>query len=362
VKKYSTDYFEKKYKILFDKLLKKEGFIDDVKTIRKEIGLPSNGFVNVPELADFFISKMNKSDKKKLTMWAFLSAYEYEQKRRLTDDDKDAFTKAFMKKHKRDDGIGMLPMMIELGQAIEAHHNTFTKYPLFEGNKYLSTLYKTTFKLMQKYWGVDLLDDHIIFHYIEKYLFMGQAGVNEYIKSKVSCHNCKYLGVDHFSPDRFNMEGQDKGPYSKEYIFNKQTVQMLSQQFNSVFLIIKPYATKELVLQYVEDNWDDLKDHIIEKNTFYKQFGVHPSIIKESDDEKNRLVYELNKLSKKELLKRYKGKQDFTNTGVYKETIVSAILEEEYDIKMSADAVKKSASRFAKSIQVQKLPKDIGDI
>jgi hypothetical protein len=137
---------------------------------------------------------------------------------------------------------------------------------------------------------------------------------------------------------------------------------MLSQHFNSVFLIIKPYATKELVLQYIEDNWDDLKEHIIEKNTFYKQFGVHPSIIKESDDEKNRLVYELNKLSKKELLKSYKGEQDFSHTGVYKEAIVSAILEEEYDIKMSADAVKKSASRFAKSIQVQKLPKDIRDI
>lgn len=362
MKKYSTDYFEKKYKILFDKLLQKEGFADDVKATRKELGLPTNGFANGPELADFFISKMNKAEKKKLTMWAFLSAYEYEQKRRLTEDDRDAFTKAFMKKHKKDDGIGMLPMMIELGQAIDTHHSTFTKYPLFEGNKYLSSLYKTTFKLMQKYWGVDLLDDHIIFHYIEKYLFMGQAGVNEYIRSKVSCHNCKYLGVDHFSPNRNNMDGQDKGPYSKDYRFNKQTVDMLSQHFNSVFLIVKPYATKELVLQYIEDNWDDLKEHIIEKNTFYKQFDVHPSIIKESDDEKNRLIYELNKLSKKDLLKRYKGEKDFSHKGIYKEAIVSAILEEEHNIKMSSDAVKKSASRFAKSIQVQRIPKDIRDI
>jgi predicted transcriptional regulator len=117
-----------------------------------------------------------------------------------------------------------------------------------------------------------------------------------------------------------------------------------------------------MAIQYIEDNWDDLKEHITDKNTFYKQFDVHPSIIKESDDEKNRLVYELNKLSKKELLKKYKGEKNFNHKGIYKETIVSAILDEEYNIKMTSEAVKKSASRFAKSIQVQKIPKDIRDI
>ncbi len=362
MKKYSDDYFEKKYKILFDKLLQKEGFDADIKAIRKEIGLPVNGFPNGPELAHFLIGKMNKAEKQKLTMYAFMRAYEYEHKKMLTEEDRDDFTKSFMKKHKGDDGIGMIPMMIELGSAIETHHNLFTKYPAIEESKNLSKLFPAVVKLMKKYWGVDLLDDHVIIHYIEKYLFMGQAGVNQYVKSKVSCHNCKYLGVDHFSPNRHHMEGQDEGPYSKKYVFNKSTVSMLSAHFNSVFLIIKPYATKEMVLQYIEDNWDDLKEHIIEKNTFYKQFDVHPSIIKESDDEKNRLVYELNKLSKKDLLKRYKGKEDFSHKGIYKEAIVSAILNEEYNIKMSSDAVKKSASRFAKSIQVQKIPKDIRDI
>ncbi len=265
-----------------------------------------------------------------------------------------------MKENKK--RTGMVPMMVELGETIETHHSLFTKYPFFEGNKYLSKLDKPVFKLMKKYWGVDLLDDHIIIHYIEKYLFMGQTGVNEYIRSKVSCHNCKYLGVEHFSPNRNNMDGQDKGPYSKDYLFNKQTTEMLSQYFNSAFVIIKPYATKEMVIQYIEDNWDDLKEHLIEKNTFYKQYDVHPSIIKESDDEKNRLVYELNKLSKKDILKRYKGTRDFNHKGIYKEAIVSAILEEEYEIKMSSDAVKKSASRFAKSIKIQQMPKDIRDI
>jgi predicted transcriptional regulator len=360
VKKYSDDYFEKKYKILFDKLLQKEGFVDDIKATRKELGLPVNGFANGPELAFFFINKLTKDQQHSLTFFAFLRAYENEHKMRVSDENREEVIKAFMKEYKK--GIGMVPMMVELGYTIETHHNLFTKYPFFEGNKYLSKLYKSVFKLMQKYWGVDLLDDHIIIHYIEKYLFMGQVGVNEYIRSKISCHNCRYLGVDHFSPNRNNMDGQDKGPYSKDYLFNKQTVEMLSQHFNSVFLIIKPYATKELVLQYIEDNWDDLKEHIIEKNTFYKQYDVHPSIIKESDDEKNRLVYELNKLSKKDLLKRYKGEKDFSHKGIYKEAIVSAILDEEYNIKMSSDAVKKSASRFAKSIQVQRIPKDIRDI
>ena len=251
---------------------------------------------------------------------------------------------------------------MNLGERIENHSSLFTQYALFLENKYLAKLNPAVFKLMQKFWGVDLLDDHIIIHYIEKYLFMGSYGVNQYIKNKVACHNCMYLGVEHFSPDRNNMEGQDKGIYSKEYIFNKETVKMLSAYFNSTFLIVKPYATKELVIQYIEDNWDDLKEHIINKNTFYKQFGVHPSIIKESDEDKNRLIYELSKLSKKDLLKTYKGKKDFSVKGIYKENIISAILEEEYDIKISSEAIKKSASRFAKSISIQKLPKDIRDI
>jgi hypothetical protein len=360
MKKYSADYFEKKYKILFDKLLQKEGFIDDIKKTRKELGLPVDGFPNGPELAFFFINKFTKDQQHSLTFIAFIRAYENEHKIRVSDENRDEVIKAFMKENKK--GTGMVPMMVELGEAIETHHTLFTKYPFFEGNKYLSNLYKPVFKLMQKYWGVDLLDDHIIIHFIEKYLFMGHTGVNEYIRSKVSCHNCKYLGVEHFSPNRNNMDGQDKGPYSKDYLFNKQTVEMLSQFFNSAFVIIKPYATKELLIQYIEDNWDDLKEHLIEKNTFYKQYDVHPSIIKESDDDKNRLVYELNKLSKKDLLKRYKGTRDFNHKGIYKENIVSAILDEEYEIKMSSDAVKKSANRFAKSIKIQQMPKDIRDI
>lgn len=360
MKKYSTDYFEKKYKILFDKLLQKEGFIDDIKKTRKELGLPKEGFPNITELADFLIKKLNKKEQRSLTLYAFLSFYEYENKKVIQEEDREDFLNAFMKKHKT--GIGMLPMMFELSGIIETHHSLFTKHTIIEDSKNLSKLFKSVMGLMKKYWGVDLLDDQVIVHYIEKYLFMGQTGVNQYIKSKVSCHNCKYLGIEHFSPDRRNMEGKDEGPYSKNYIFNKQTVDTLSRYFNSVFVIIKPYATKEMAIQYIEDNWDDLKEHITDKNTFYKQFDVHPSVIKESDDEKNRLVYELNKLSKKELLKRYKGEKNFNHKGIYKETIVSAILDEEYNIKMTSEAVKKSASRFAKSIQVQKIPKDIRDI
>ena len=132
--------------------------------------------------------------------------------------------------------------------------------------------------------------------------------------------------------------------------------------FNSVFLIIKPYATKEEVLNYVEDNWDSLKKHVIEKNTFYKQYGVHPSKIKESDFERNRLIYELNKLSKKDLLKRYKGERDLSLKNIYKETIIAAILKEEYNASISPEAVKKAAARFDKTSRIKMLPKDIRDI
>lgn len=361
MKKYSTDYFEKKYKILADKLLQKEGFLEDIKSARKDVGLPENGIGNTQELAHFLIKKMNKSEQQTLTFYAFVNAYAFANKIHITEDNREDVVGAFMKQgHKN--GIGMVPMMFEMAGYIETHHNLITKNSFLENNKHISKIRDAVFKMMKKYWGVDLLDDHIIIHYIEKYLLMGQSGIDQYIKSKIACHNCKYLGVDHFSPGRENMLGQDKGPYTEGYVFNKETVKRLSAHFNSVFLVIKPYATKELVIQYLEDNWDDLKEHMIEKNTFYKQFDVHPAIIKESDDEKNRLVYELNKLSKKELLKRYKGKNDFSHPGIYKENIVSAILSEEYGIKMSSDAVKKSASRFAKSISAQRLSKDIRDI
>ncbi len=360
MKKYSSGYFEKKYKILLDKLLQKEGFLDAIKSSRKELKMPENGFSNEAELSYFLIQNMAKKERQTLTWSAFLDKYEYENKVRVTEETMKVPFDKFVKEHK--DGTAMVPMMFQLGEIIISHHSLFTTHFLLKESKKLSKLYESVLQLMKKFWGVDLLDDSVTFHYIEKYLFLGQAGVNQYIKNKVACHNCKYLGIEHFSPDRHNMTGQDEGPYSKNYLFNERTVDMLSRYFNCVFMIIKPYATKEMAIQYIEDNWDDLKEHIIMKNTFYKQYDVNPSLIKESDDEKNRLVYELNKLSKKELLKIYNGQKDFNHSGVYKEAIVSAILQEEYGIEMTSDAVKKCASRYSQSIKIQKVPKDIEDL
>lgn len=362
MKKYTSDYFERKYKILFDKLLLKEGFEDEIKKTRKELGIPLDGFSNIQELIYFIIKKMSKKEQQELTMLAFANVYEYENRKTITEENEKEFIETFTKKFKKDKGIGMIPMMYELSNVMERHHYLFTNYPLFEKNKYLSKLLPFTLKIMNKFYGIDLLDENIIVHYIEKYLFLGKRGVEGYIRNKVSCHNCKYLGIEHFSPIRSNMEGQDEGPFSEKYIFNKNTVKMLSKYFNSVFIIIKPYATKEMTIQYIEDNWEDLKEHITEKNTFYKQFDVKPSIIKSSDDEKNKLVYELYKLSKKELLKIYKGTKDFSLSGIYKESIISAILEEEHNIKMTADAIKKSATRYSKSTKIKNEPKDIRDI
>jgi hypothetical protein len=361
VKKYSTDYFEKKYKILAERLVQKDGFKDAILATRKKLDLPDDGFPRSVELAVFLIDKMSAEEQMSLTFYAFIQAYEHKNKSQITEKDRKKVVGMFLKEQKESDN-GILPMVFELTKAMETHHSLFTTHPIFKESAYLSKLFPEVKKLMQSFWGVDLLDDHVIIHYVEKYLFLGQAGIDQYIKSKLSCHNCKYLGIDHFSPRRDDMQGQEKGPYSKGYIFNKEAVQRLSAHFNSVFLIIKPYATKEMVHQYIEDNWDDLKEHIVEKNTFYKQFDVNPTLIKESDDERNKLVYELNKLPKKELLEMYKGTEDFSHTGIYKETIVSAILNEEYDIQMTSDAVKKTASRYSSSTKVHNVPKDIRDI
>ena len=158
------------------------------------------------------------------------------------------------------------------------------------------------------------------------------------------------------------MDGRDEGPFSGKYLFNASAVKLLSSHFNSCFLIIKPYATKEQTIQYIKENWDHMKEHLITKNTFYKQAGVHPSKIKVSNFERNRLVYELYKLPKKELLDLYRGKKDFSLIGIYKETVIAAILKEQYEIEMSTDAIKKAATRFAKNARINNEPKDIRDI
>jgi hypothetical protein len=70
MKKYSTDYFEKKYKILAEKLLQKEGFLDAIKATRAELGLPEDGFTSTQELAFFLIGKMSKEEQMSLTLIA----------------------------------------------------------------------------------------------------------------------------------------------------------------------------------------------------------------------------------------------------------------------------------------------------
>jgi len=361
MKKYSTDYFEKKYKILYERLLQKDGFIDEIKEIRKKLKIPEDGFDGLQDFAEFLIKKMTKTQKENLTFFTFLDIYAVKNKICITEENRDEAIESFIKEG-YEDGISMMAMMFSLIEKIDNHHSLITEQPLFKENKKLSDFSPSVKSLIKKYWSVDLLDDHVILNYVERYLLMGETGVNGYIKNKLSCHNCKYLGIGNFSPNRNHMDGQDEGIYSKKYLFNKDTVRMLSMYFDSVFVIIKPYATKQMMLQYIDENWDDLKASLIEKNKFYKQFDVKPSVIRKSDDEKNRLIYELNKLSKKDLLIRYKGEEDFSLSGIYKERIVSAILKEEYSIDMTSDAVKKSASRFAKSIKIQKEPKDIGDI
>lgn len=359
MKRYSASYFEDKFKILYKKLLEKDGFVDDMQKLRKKLDIPKNGFQNTLELSEYLMNRLSKVEKETATSLGFIEQYEI-RNGIVNKEDMEKVAKEFDKKFKND----FIPLVVIISYQIhlEDHNNFFTKDPIIAYGKKNSHLYKETEKIFRKFMGVDLLDAHIILHYVEKYLFLGKSGVNEYIKKKVACPACRYIGVNQFSPIRANMKGKDEGPFSSKYIFNDKTVKMLSGHFDSVFLIIKPYATKEQVIQYVSDNWDSLKEHIIEKNTFYRQLGVNPSKIKKSDNDKNRLVYELYKLSKKELLKKFEVEKDLTRSGIYKETIISVVLEKEYDIKMSSDAIKKTATRFAKSKKLKREPKDIRDI
>ena len=363
MKKYTIDYYKKKYDILFDKLIIKDGFADEVKKIRKILGIPvENGFVNQLELVQYLLEKFTTKEQKNIIMFAFIEQYDAENKTRLTEsrEDKDKFFQYLQEKNKKlNDPMALASYFLMI---LDDHSSLFTAHFIFEKNKFTSKLSQIVVDLMNKYWGFDLLDEHIAVHFIEKYLFLGEQGVREYIKNKLACSHCRYIGIDHFSPNRLNMQGKNEGMFSGKYLFNKGTVKMLSNHFNSVFLLIKPYANKEQVIQYIEDNWNDLKEHLIEKNIFYKQFGVNPSKIKESDFEKNKLVYSFYRLPKKELLKEYQNTASDLPAPTYKEDIISSILEKKYNIKMSADAVKKTATRFAKSTKIHQQPKDNRDI
>ena len=306
------------------------------------IGSLKNGFSSVEELAKFIYE--NSPEKEAFLIVVAMNTYSIENKVNITEENSKLFFNDFIKNKKNQPKVA--DILTEIIEQINNHHKFFTDIKILKTDKKLLSLQKTTGILMDKFWGVDLLDEHIIYQYIEKYLFMGQAGINNYIRKRLSCPQCKYLGVQCFPPEPANMSGHDEGLFSGNYIFNSDTIKILSKYFDSTFLIIKPYATKGMVVQYIEDNWDSIEEHLEVKNTFYKQFEVTPTLAKEGDYEKNRLVYELNKLSKKELLKKYNGTKNLSLIGVYKESIVSAILEEEYNIKMSPEAIKKGSTHY----------------
>ena len=361
MKKYSSEYFGKKYHVLYNRLLIKDGFVDEIIKAREALGIPvESGFPDALRVVEYILEAMSDDEKRSCEFFAFVEGFEAKRGAPITEKNKKEIVDAFLKQVK--DDPEPFPVVAFLHSRIDDHNNFIYKDKFLSGIKKIRKISRVIPQIFHKFMDIDLLDEGIILHFIESYLFLGQNGVHNYIKSKVACPNCKYIGVTHFSPSRYDMKGQRAGPFSGKYIFNESVVKRLSREFESVFIIIKPYATKEQVLQYVEDNWEYLKEHLISKNTFYKQFGVHAGAIKESNFERNRLVYELHKMPKKDLLKLYKGERDLSISGIYKEAVVSAILHEQYNIEMMADAVKKAAARFAWDTKLKKTPKDIGDI
>ena len=365
MKKFDKKYFDKKYTTLFERLISKTEFKNEIDSIRNKEGIPQDGFSSTRDLAVFLGSKFNSEETDITASCFFFQEYETKIGRECKETDMEDAQKEFSKlfeesPHVDYDQIDYLVDKID--SVVSDHHIIFTRSYIFEMIPKIKKIFLQAQNLLPKYHGVDLLDPYITIHMIEKYLFLGEDGVQSFITNQTICKNCRYLGINYFSPQRKDMEGQEEGAFKEGYVFNEETNKMLSRFFDCGFIIVKQYATKGEVLQYIDDNWESLKEELITKNVFYKQFGLSISKIKPSDLEKNRLVYELSKLTKKELIQRYNGDRDFAVPGIYKETIISSILKEEYGIQMNGEAVKKTAVRFSKSEELIKNPKDIEDI
>ena len=360
MKKYSAEYYHKKFDILFQRLLAKEGFVDEIKKIRQTLGIPiEDGFSNSLQFANYLLGKMSNDEKEDAMYIGFMEQYKNEKKVPFGDIDRDDFLDYFKQRKKEKYN----PFIIFFQSITKDTHSVFTRNPifkLFKEDKTFSKLSSIISKIWDKYYDLDLLEKMIVLHFIEKYLFLGTDGVNKYIKNRIDCPSCRHIGIHNFSPRKNHMQG---GKTSlDDYIFNKGTVKYLSTYFDSTFLIIKPYSTKDQVIQYVEDNWDTMKEHALNKTLLDDHSRVYPGRIKESDLEKKRLVYDLFNLPRKELEQQYREIEKNLPIPSYKESLVSCILDKKHDIKMSPDAVKKAVTRYAKSSRVTKEPLDIRDI
>jgi len=360
MKKYSKDYFEKKFLLLYEKLVNKEGFIDTIKKTRESLNIPEEGFESDFELVGYFISRIPKKEIENFIFYSFCFEYVRNTGLELQDEDFEELFDKFYQRQKEVDNIQIIS--IPYLKAVEDHLTLFTKSEIVQFNKENKILNKKVTEIFNSFMEVELLDTQIIYHYIEKYLFLGKKGVENYIYKRTLCPNCRYYSVAHFSPDRNDMTNKEDGPFSGKYFLNKDTCRFLSKFFDSYFVLIKPYATKGEVLNYIEDNWDTIKENLKNKNTFYKQFDFSPSRLRSSNLRRNRLIYDLYQKPKKELLEICKNREIFPVTGVYKEDVISQILKEKYDLEMSSDAIKKVVTRYAKSIKTKKTAKDIGDI
>ncbi len=172
MKKYSADYFEKKYKILFDKLIIKEGFVDDIKKTRRELGIPvENGFADISHLAEFIMKKLTKSEQRYLAFSAFADRYNHKKgEDAIAEGHKDELLDAFM-----EETNGMLiplDVMVSLCTMIDDHSNLFTARRVLSENKKLSKFYPAVHTLFQKFFNVDVLDIQIAIYFIETYTDM----------------------------------------------------------------------------------------------------------------------------------------------------------------------------------------------
>lgn len=98
MKRYSTDYFEKKYRILLDKLLQKQGFEEHIRAVRKELGMPEEGFKSAPDFGYFVLQKLSDDEVNSLIFFAFIDAYTHEKKISVSEENRGELRRMSMTK------------------------------------------------------------------------------------------------------------------------------------------------------------------------------------------------------------------------------------------------------------------------
>ena len=122
MKKYSKEYFEEKFEILYKKLLQKEGFIDAVKSTRKELLIPEDGFPSTLELSDYLMKRLSKKEKEITSSICFMQQYEHKNGQ-INEEDMQKVAEEFDKRFK--DNFSPIAILVSFQMHLDGHNDFF---------------------------------------------------------------------------------------------------------------------------------------------------------------------------------------------------------------------------------------------